>query len=134
MSLPEASVAIDWAQPQAAAFRAAMDDDFNTPAALAVLFELANEVNRSRSTEAAGLLRTLGATLGVLQQVPRAYLQGGPAQAGGLDEASIQALIDARAAAKQARNFGEADRIRLALSDAGVALKDGPQGTTWVRA
>jgi cysteinyl-tRNA synthetase len=68
--------ALDWSQPQAAAFRAAMNEDFNTPLALAVLFELANELNRTRSPATAALLRALGGTLGILQQVPRAYLQG----------------------------------------------------------
>lgn len=121
---------IDWSLPQAADFRAAMDDDFNTPAALAVLFELATELNRTRSPQTAALLRRLAATLGVLQQVPRAYLQAGSA----LDEATIQSLIDARAAAKQAKNFAEADRIRRELAEQGIELKDSPQGTTWFRA
>jgi cysteinyl-tRNA synthetase len=125
-----ADVAIDWAEPRAAAFKAAMDDDFNTPGALAVLFELAGEVNRTQDAQTAGLLKALGAVLGVLQQVPRAYLQGGT----GLDEAHIQALIDARAAAKQARNFAEADRLRAEIAALGVVLKDSAQGTTWVKA
>ncbi len=123
-------VLIDWTQPQAAAFKAAMDEDFNTPGALAVLFELANECNRSRSVEAATLLRALAGTLGVLQQLPSAYLQAGSA----LDDAAITALIDARAAAKQAKNFAEADRIRQELTGLGIALKDSAAGTTWVKA
>jgi len=123
-----ADAALDWSQPQAAAFRAAMNEDFNTPLALAVLFELANELNRTRSPQTAALLRALGATLGILQQAPRAYLQGG------LDATAIEASIAARQAAKAAKNFAEADRIRKELAAQGVELKDGPQGTTWVKA
>ena len=130
LALPSGQLDIDWSQPQAAAFKQAMDDDFNTPGALAVLFELANECNRTRSTDTAALLRALGDTLGVLQQAPRDFLQAGR----GLDEPSIQALIDQRAAAKSDRNFAEADRIRQALAAQGIELKDSAQGTTWVRA
>jgi cysteinyl-tRNA synthetase len=121
---------IDWAQPAAAAFKAAMDDDFNTPGAMAVLFELAGEVNRTGSAEAAGLLKALGGTLGVLQQQPTAYLRAGS----GLDEAWINERIEARNAAKKARDFSASDRIRDELLAAGVMLKDTPQGTTWVKA
>ena len=121
---------IDWSQPQAAAFQAAMNEDFNTPLALAALFDLAGELNRTRSPQTASLLRSLGATLGVLQLEPRAYLHGG----GAVDEDTVDTLIDARNAAKQARNFTEADRIRKQLADQGILLKDSPQGTTWVKA
>jgi cysteinyl-tRNA synthetase len=121
---------IDWAQPAAAAFKAAMDDDFNTPGAMAVLFELAGEVNRTGSAEAAGLLKALGGTLGVLQQQPTDYLRAGS----GLDEAWINERIEARNAAKKARDFSASDRIRDELLAAGVMLKDTPQGTTWVKA
>jgi cysteinyl-tRNA synthetase len=121
---------IDWVAPHAAAFRAAMDDDFNTPAALAELFELAGELNRTRDAKTATQLRLLGATLGILQQQPRAYLQGGTS----IDATAIEALIAARAKAKAERNFAEADRIRKALAAQGVELNDSAQGTTWVRA
>jgi len=125
---PEA--VIDWAQPQAAKFRDAMNDDFNTPVAVAVLFDLAGEVNRARAPETAGLLKSLAGTLGLLQQVPRNYLQGGS----GVDEARIRQLIAERAEAKQAKNFGRADEIRKELLAQGIELKDSAQGTTWVRA
>ena len=121
---------IDWAQPQAAAFRAAMNDDFNTPVAVAVLFELANELNRTRAPATAVLLKSLGRTLGLLQQSARAYLQSGST----LDEASIAARIATRDAAKKARDFALADQIRQELLVQGVALKDSSAGTTWVKA
>ncbi len=121
---------IDWSQPQAAAFRAAMNDDFNTPGAVAVLFELANDANRTRSLESAGLLRALAATLGFLQLVPRDYLRTGNT----LDESRIAERIAARTAAKLARDFALADEIRQELATQGIALKDAVNGTTWVKA
>ena len=133
VSLPADPFGIDWAQPQAAAFKTAMDDDFNTPGALAVLFELANECNRSRSPDTAALLRALAGTLGVLQQAPRAFLQAALV-AGGLDDAGIEGLIAARAAAKAAKSFAVADGIRKDLAAQGIELKDSAAGTTWVRA
>jgi cysteinyl-tRNA synthetase len=128
------SVAVDWQEPRAAAFRSAMNEDFNTPLAVAVLFDLAGEVNRTRSPETAALLKGLGATLGVLQQVPRVFLQGGRADSGADDAARIEHLISERSAAKAARDFARADQIRKDLLREGVVLQDSPQGTTWMKA
>ena len=122
-----AAIEIDWAQPYAARFKAAMDEDFGTPEAVAVLFELAGEVNKTKSVELAGLLKALGGCLGLLQGDPTEFLQAGAT----LDESAIAALIAERAAAKAARNFLEADRIRQALLAQGIVLKDSATGTSW---
>jgi cysteinyl-tRNA synthetase len=122
----------DWNDTYAKRFKAAMDDDFNTPEAVAVLFDLANEVNRNRAVEAAALLRTLAGVLGLLQRDPQTFLQSATTT-GDLDEATINAQIEARIAAKMARNFSEADRIRNELLESGIALEDSAQGTTWRR-
>ena len=121
------AIEIDWAQPVAQRFKAAMDTDFGAPDAVAVLFELAAEVNRNRSPEAAGLLKALGGCLGILQGEPQQFLQAGTA----LSEDDIQQRIEQRATAKQAKNFAEADRIRQELLAQGVVLKDSAGGTTW---
>ena len=122
-----AAVGIDWVNPFAARFKAAMDEDFGTPEAVAVLFELAGEVNKTASAQSAGLLKGLGACLGLLQGDPAVYLQSGAV----LDDASIQQRIAERAAAKAARDFVGADRIRDDLLAQGIALKDSSAGTTW---
>ena len=124
---------IDWSEPYAQRFKAAMDDDFNTPEAVAVLFDLANEVNRGKTSEATAQLKALAGVLGLLQRDTQAFLQG-EANEGGLDDAAINAQIEARIAAKKAKNFAEADRIRKELLKAGIVLEDTPQGTTWRRA
>ena len=123
-----AAVVMDWGSPFAARFKAAMDEDFGTPEAVAVLFDLASEVNKTSSPALAGLLKNLGACLGLLQGDPAAFLQAGSV----LDEASIQQLIAQRAAAKLAKNFSEADRIRQELLAQGIELKDSANGTIWV--
>ncbi|MEY4978239.1 MAG: hypothetical protein RLZZ352_509 [Pseudomonadota bacterium] len=124
---------IDWQTPFALRFQQAMDDDFGTPEAVAVLFDLASEINRTQDAALAGLLQALGGTLGLLQANPQAYLQSG-GQAAGDDAAQIEQWVAQRLAAKQARNFQEADRIRQLLLAQGVVLKDSATGTTWERA
>jgi len=128
---------IDWNEAHAQRFRAAMDDDFNTPEACAALFDLASEVNRHKSAALAGQLRALAALLGLLRREPQVFLQAMPAGAvevGELSAERIAALIAARTDAKKGKNFAEADRIRSELLAAGVVLEDSAAGTNWRRA
>ncbi len=132
--LSASTASIDWNNPYAARFQSAMDDDFNTPEAIAVLFELANEINRTKSPESARLLVSLADTLGLLQRTPEAFLQGDTTSTDGYTAAAIEQLIQNRLAARQKKNFAESDRIRKELAENGIILEDGPQGTTWRRA
>jgi cysteinyl-tRNA synthetase len=125
---------IDWSGPHAQRFKDAMDDDFNTPEAVAVLFDLASEANKTGSLADMTLLKSMGGLLGLLQRNPQQHLQ---------DESlvgdvkftpeRIEEMIQQRLSARTARNFAEADRIRKDLSDADILLEDGPDGTSWRR-
>ena len=121
---------LDWNEKYAAQFKAAMDDDFNTPLAVAALFELATEINRTNDPVLVRQLRKLGAILNLLQLDADHFLKGGTNDA---DEARIEGLIEERRAAKKAKNFARADEIRASLLAEGIELMDGPQGTTWRR-
>jgi cysteinyl-tRNA synthetase len=126
--VPPAGVTLDWSAPHAARFKAAMDDDFDTPAAFAVLFELRDEVRRTGNAQLAGLLRALGGTIGLLQTEPSAFVAGASA------DDRIVNLINERNAAKQAKNFTRADVIRKELDAMGIVLEDKPGGITeWRR-
>ncbi len=133
-NVPAADVALDWeANDYARRFRAAMDDDFNTVEAVAVLFELAGEANKSRSAELAGWLKTLGGVLGLLQRDPVDFLQGGSLE-GEISADEVEQLIAARKAARAGKDWAESDRIRDELIARGIVLEDGAGGTTWRRA
>lgn len=118
---------IDWSNEFAARFQAAMNEDFGTPEAVAVLFDLAAALNKSRDPHQAALLKALGGFLGILQGSPEAFLKAGA----GLSEAQVQQAIEERALAKAAKDFARADGIRQALLAQGIVLKDSAQGTTW---
>lgn len=123
------AASVDWQHPQAARFKDVIDDDFNTPEAFAVLFDLANEVNKLKDVNAVRLLKGLAGILGLLQRNPDDFLQGEVSEASGIED-----LIQARLTAKKHKNFSEADAIRKQLAEAGIVLEDTSQGTTWRRA
>ena len=124
--------AIDWNDPDAAIFKAAMDDDFNTPEAIALLFKLSDEV--FAGGDKADLLLSLANVLGLLQRDMDNYFRGDSGGANdGLSAAAIEAMIKARNAARKAKDFSEADRIRKQLSDAKIVLEDAAGGTIWRR-
>jgi cysteinyl-tRNA synthetase len=114
-------------------FHEAMDDDFNTPEALAVLFDLAREINRlrdenqlSQAVSHGALLKKLGEILGILQDDPQKFLQAG------IDETKVNELIAARNDARKNKNWAEADRVRDELTTMGITLEDTSSGTTWL--
>ena len=155
-NVPPANVEIDWEDKFAARFKNALDDDFNTPEAMAVLFDLANEANKTKNSNVSGLMKKLGGILGLLTLDAEPYLQGirqvtlaltgvgVTSQIGNVskktivnvsgEDKDIEEVIQNRLDAKKAKNFAEADRIRKELADAGIILEDTPQGTTWRRA
>jgi cysteinyl-tRNA synthetase len=126
---PVGEARVDWDEPHAQKFKEAMDDDFGTPEAVAELHQLANEAFQG-SAAAAAQLKALGGVLGLLQRDPKEFLQGRPA---GVAEAWIEERIAARQAARKARNYGEADRIRQELLQRGIVLEDKAGITTWRR-
>jgi cysteinyl-tRNA synthetase len=124
---------INWEDAYAVRFRAAMDNDFATSEAVEVLFDLANELNRSKDALTAAQLKGLAGVLGLLQRDPWVFLQSGPVTAEAMSADEIDAKVGARVTAKKARDFAAADRIRAELKAAGIVLEDGPGGTTWRR-
>ncbi len=132
IDLSSGELAVDWDETHAVRFREAMDDDFNTPIAVAVLFDLVTELNKSRSVAHARQLKALAGVIGLLERSPVEFLQGG---SGDQSPEAIQEMIDARIVAKKQRNFAESDKIRAELLAAGIILEDKPDGTTnWRRA
>jgi cysteinyl-tRNA synthetase len=132
------NIILDANNPWAQRFTAAMNDDFNTPEAIAVLFDLASELNRAQGDEKqklANTLRSLGGSLNFLQRDPTAFLQAGSKHQDGISSEQIEEQIAARVAAKQSKDFAKADLIRKTLLDQGVILEDKPGGITeWRRA
>jgi cysteinyl-tRNA synthetase len=126
---------LDWNEAHAARFADAMNDDFNTPVAIAVLFDLVSELNKSKSPVIARQLKALADVIGLLGRTPQQFLQASVGEADAAGDAAIVDAIARRAAAKKARNFAESDAIRAELLAGGIILEDKPDGTTnWRRA
>jgi cysteinyl-tRNA synthetase len=132
---PPASTPLDWEEAHAKRFKEAMEDDFNTPIATAILFELANEINKTKSPLLSRQLQSLGLILGLLENNPEDFLKGRTNTSSlSLSEDEIDHLIQARKQAKQNKNFTESDRIRAELAAQGVLLEDKANGITeWRR-
>jgi cysteinyl-tRNA synthetase len=118
---------IDWNQPYANNFKQALDDDFNSSEAISILFELANEINKTNSSELLILLKSLAQILGLLSKDPEHFLQGNNSK----DDIDIELMIKKRNDAKKNKNFQEADEIRANLLEKGILLEDTPEGTIW---
>jgi len=123
----ESASTIDWNQPYANKFKQALDDDFNSSEAIAILFELANEINKTNSSELLILLKSLAQILGLLFKNPEDFLQGNNLK----DDVDIELMIKKRNDAKKNKNFQEADEIRANLLKKGILLEDTPEGTIW---
>lgn len=130
---PAAFDARETANDYTSRFFAAMNDDFGTVEAMAVLFELANEANKQQSAELSGCLKALAGILGLLQRPPSEFLQGGSTNADGLSAEAIETLIAQRKQARADKNWAESDRIRDLLAEHNIILRDGADGTTWTR-
>ncbi|WP_370263438.1 cysteine--tRNA ligase [Limnobacter sp.] len=127
--------AINWELDYESRFAQAMNDDMNTPVAVAVLFEMANEINRSQDAKLAARLKALGGVLGLLGRSASVFGKATVGQQEGLSEADIETMIAARAQAKADRDFAKADAIRKQLLEQGVVLEDKRGGATeWRRA
>ena len=118
---------VDWNQPYANKFKQALDDDFNSSEAISILFELANEINKTNSSELLILLKSLAQVLGLLSKDPEHFLQGKNSK----DDIDIELMIKKRNDAKKNKNFQEADDIRANLLEKGILLEDTPDGTIW---
>jgi cysteinyl-tRNA synthetase len=125
--VPPESVTLDWSNEYAARFKSAMEDDFDTPAAIAVLHEMRREINRSKSVALAGLMKVLAGTIGLLQDDAESFVRGAASAAGEMD---VDALVAERNDAKKSKNFTRADEIRKQLDAAGIVLEDKPGGVT----